>query len=124
MLRNADIYAFDEPSAFLDIEDRIALAKFLHRFVRGRGKTAVVIDHDMHLVDLLADSLILFQGDPGLRGFANQLMNKEEAMNKFLATLAITYRRDETTGRPRINKEGGRLDKLQKETGQYYYVDR
>jgi ATP-binding cassette subfamily E protein 1 len=51
-------------------------------------------------------------------------MNKEEAMNKFLATLAITYRRDETTGRPRINKEGGRLDKLQKETGQYYYVER
>ena len=124
LLRNADIYAFDEPSAFLDIEDRIALAKFLHRFVRGRGKTAVVIDHDMQLVDLLADSLILFQGDPGLRGFANQLMNKEEAMNKFLATLSITYRRDETTGRPRINKEGGRLDKLQKETGQYYYVER
>ena len=124
LLRNADIYALDEPSAFLDIEDRIALAKFLHRFVRGRGKTAVVIDHDMQLVDLLADSLILFQGDPGLRGFACQSMNKEDAMNKFLATLSITYRRDETTGRPRINKEGGRLDKLQKEAGQYYYVER
>jgi ATP-binding cassette subfamily E protein 1 len=124
LLRDADIYALDEPSAFLDIEDRIALAKFLHRFVRSRGKTAVVIDHDMQLVDLLADSLILFQGDPGLRGFAGQAMKKEEGMNKFLATLSITYRRDETTGRPRINKEGGRLDKLQKEAGQFYYVDK
>ena len=78
----------------------------------------------MQLVDLLADSLILFQGDPGLRGFAGQAMKKEEGMNKFLATLSITYRRDETTGRPRINKEGGRLDKLQKEAGQFYYVDK
>jgi ATP-binding cassette subfamily E protein 1 len=124
LIREADIYALDEPSAFLDIEDRIALAKFLHRFVRGRGKTAIVIDHDMQLVDLLADSLIFFQGEPGLRGLAGQSMKKEEGMNKFLATLSVTYRRDETTGRPRINKEGGRLDRLQKEAGQFYYLDK
>lgn len=124
LIREADIYALDEPSAFLDIEDRIALAKFLHRFVRGGGKTAIVIDHDMQLVDLLADSLIFFQGEAGLRGFAGQSMKKEEGMNKFLATLSVTYRRDETTGRPRINKEGGRLDKLQKDAGQFYYLDK
>jgi ATP-binding cassette subfamily E protein 1 len=124
LIREADIYALDEPSAFLDIEDRIALAKFLHRFVRGRGKTAIVIDHDMQLVDLLADSLLFFQGEPGLRGLAGQSMKKEEGMNKFLATLSVTYRRDETTGRPRINKEGGRLDRLQKEAGQFYYLDK
>jgi ATP-binding cassette, sub-family E, member 1 len=124
LVREADIYALDEPSAFLDIEDRISLAKFLHRFVRGRGKTAIVIDHDMQLVDLLADSLIFFQGEPGLRGLAGQSMKKEEGMNKFLATLSVTYRRDETTGRPRINKEGGRLDRLQKDAGQFYYLDR
>jgi ATP-binding cassette subfamily E protein 1 len=51
-------------------------------------------------------------------------MKMEEGMNKFLATLSVTYRRDETTGRPRINKEGGRLDRLQKEAGQFYYLDK
>jgi ATP-binding cassette subfamily E protein 1 len=122
LLREADIYALDEPSAFLDIEDRIALAKFLHRFVRARGKTAIVIDHDMQLIDLLADSLILFQGNPGIEGAAGEPMKKEEGMNRFLKSLSITYRRDETTGRPRLNKEGGRLDKLQKEAGQFYYL--
>jgi ATP-binding cassette subfamily E protein 1 len=122
LLREADIYALDEPSAFLDIEDRIALAKFLHRFVRARGKTAIVIDHDMQLIDLLADSLILFQGNPGIQGAAGEPMKKEEGMNRFLKSLSITYRRDETTGRPRLNKEGGRLDKLQKEAGQFYYL--
>lgn len=124
LLREADIYALDEPSAFLDIEDRIALAKFLHRFVRARGKTAIVIDHDMQLIDLLADSLIFFRGEPGTHGMAGHPMKKEEGMNKFLESLSITYRRDETTGRPRLNKEGGRLDRLQKEAGQFYYLSR
>jgi ATP-binding cassette, sub-family E, member 1 len=78
----------------------------------------------MQLIDLLADSLIFFQGDPGLRGFAGQSMKKQDGMNKFLQALSITYRRDETTGRPRLNKEGGRLDRLQKGAGQYYYIDR
>jgi ATP-binding cassette, sub-family E, member 1 len=122
LLREADIYALDEPSAFLDIEDRIALSKFLHRFVRARGKTAIVIDHDMQLIDLLADSLIFFEGTPGSKGTASQPMKKEEGMNRFLEALSITYRRDETTGRPRLNKEGGRLDRLQKGSGQFYYL--
>ncbi len=124
LLREADLYALDEPSAFLDIEDRVALAKFLHRFVRGRGKAAVVIDHDIQLLDLLSDSLVSFHGEPGLTGLAGQPVKKEKAMNEFLETLSITYRRDETSGRPRINKEGGRLDRLQKESGRYYYLEK
>jgi ATP-binding cassette subfamily E protein 1 len=90
--------------------------------VRARGKTAIVIDHDMQMIDLLADSLILFQGNPGIQGAASEPMKKEEGMNRFLKSLSITYRRDDTTGRPRLNKEGGRLDKLQKEAGQFYYL--
>jgi ATP-binding cassette subfamily E protein 1 len=51
-------------------------------------------------------------------------MKKQDGMNNFLQALSITYRRDETTGRPRLNKEGGRLDRLQKEAGQYYYINK
>jgi len=43
-------------------------------------------------------------------------------MNLFLRGLGITYRRDETTGRPRVNKNGSQLDKLQKNSGEYYYI--
>jgi ATP-binding cassette subfamily E protein 1 len=122
LLRQADIYALDEPSAFLDVEDRIALAKFLQRFVRSNGKSAIVIDHDMQLIDLVADSLVIFQGSPGLEGFAGPPLHKETGMNQFLKVLSITYRRDETTGRPRVNKGGGRLDRMQKESGNFYYI--
>jgi ATP-binding cassette, sub-family E, member 1 len=122
LLREADIYALDEPSAFLDAEDRIAVAKFLQRFVRAQGKSAIIIDHDIQLIDLVADSLVIFEGRPGLEGYATESIKKEEGMNRFLKALSITYRRDETTGRPRVNKEGGRLDREQKESGNYYYM--
>jgi ATP-binding cassette subfamily E protein 1 len=122
LLREADIYALDEPSAFLDAEDRITIAKFVQRFVRAQGKSAIIIDHDMQLIDLVADSMVIFEGQPGLKGSATAPMRKEEGMNRFLKALSITYRRDETTGRPRVNKEGGRLDREQKQSGNYYYV--
>jgi ATP-binding cassette, sub-family E, member 1 len=122
LLRQADIYALDEPSAFLDAEDRIAVAKFLQRFVKAQGRSAIIIDHDLQLIDLVADTLVIFEGEPGLEGHATAPMRKEDGMNRFLRTLAITYRRDETTGRPRVNKEGGRLDRGQKESGNYYYT--
>jgi len=122
LLRPASIYALDEPSAFLDVEDRIALSKFLQRFVRAQGKSSVVIDHDMQIIDLVADSIVIFDGRPGLEGMASHPLQKEEGMNKFLRNLSITYRRDENTGRPRINKDGSRLDRLQKDSGDYYYV--
>jgi ATP-binding cassette subfamily E protein 1 len=122
LLRQADIYALDEPSAFLDAEDRIAVAKFLQRFVRAQDKSAIIIDHDMQLIDLVADTLVIFEGQPALEGSATAPIHKEEGMNRFLKALSITYRRDETTGRPRVNKEGGRLDREQKQSGNYYYV--
>ena len=122
LLRQADIYALDEPSAFLDAEDRIAVAKFLQHFIRAQGKSAIIIDHDIQLIDLVADSLVIFEGQPGLEGYAIKPIKKEEGMNRFLKALSITYRRDETTGRPRVNKEGGRLDREQKESGNYYYM--
>ena len=120
LVRPANIYALDEPSAFLDVEDRISLAKFLHRFVKAEGKSAMIIDHDMQLIDLVSDSLVIFTGTPAMDGIAHNPMNKEDGMNQFLGTLAITYRKDETTGRPRINKMGGRLDRKQKDSGDYY----
>jgi ATP-binding cassette subfamily E protein 1 len=122
LLRPADIYALDEPSAFLDAEDRIAVAKFLQRFVRAQGRSAVIIDHDLQLIDLVSDTIVMFEGKPGLEGMATAPLRKEDGMNRFLHELAITYRRDDTTGRPRVNKEGGRLDRDQKSSGNYYYV--
>ena len=122
LLRDADIYALDEPSAFLDVEDRIALAKFIQRFVRAQSKSAVIIDHDLQLIDLVADTLVIFTGKPGIEGNATETLSKADGMNLFLKGLELTYRRDMDSNRPRVNKIGSRLDRAQKESGNYYFV--
>ena len=121
LLQKVDLYALDEPSAFLDVEDRIAVAKFLQRFVRSYGKSAIIIDHDIQLMDLISDTMVIFEGESGLRGHATSPMPKPEAMNRFLKSLEMTFRRDEHSLRPRVNKLESRLDKTQKTSGQFYY---
>lgn len=122
LIREADIYALDEPSAFLDIEDRIIIAKFIQRFIKSKGKSALIIDHDIQLIDLVSDRLIIFNGTPGVEGSGTAPISKETGMNEFLKSLSISFRRDETSGRPRVNKENSRLDRQQKTEGNYYYL--
>ncbi|MEX2349168.1 MAG: ribosome biogenesis/translation initiation ATPase RLI [Nitrosopumilaceae archaeon] len=121
LLQKVDLYALDEPSAFLDVEDRITVAKLIQRFVRSYAKSAVIIDHDIQLMDLISDSLVIFEGIPGKEGHGTSPMPKAEGMNRFLKSLDITYRRDETSLRPRVNKTGSRLDRNQKQSGHFYY---
>ena len=121
LLQKVDLYALDEPSAFLDVEDRITVAKFLQKFARSYGKSAIVIDHDLQLLDLVSDSMVIFQGTPSVTGSASSPLSKVDAMNQFLKSLDITFRRDEKSRRPRVNKENSRLDKTQKASSNFYY---
>ena len=121
LLQKVDLYALDEPSAFLDVEDRIAVGKFLQKFCRSFGKSAIVIDHDLQLMDLVSDSMVIFEGTSSVEGYATSPLSKIDAMNRFLKSLDITFRRDEKSRRPRVNKDGSRLDKDQKASQDYYY---
>ncbi len=122
--QEADIYALDEPSAFVDVEDRFVIAKAIGRLVKAVGKSAMVIDHDIQLLDLVSDRMLVFTGRPGKVGYATAPLGKEDGMNIFLKEVGLTYRRDINSGRPRVNKPDGKLDREQKENGQYYYVTR
>ncbi|MGD0329438.1 MAG: ribosome biogenesis/translation initiation ATPase RLI [Nitrososphaeria archaeon] len=124
LLQNAEIYALDEPSAFIDAEDRVELAKIIQRYIRSRNKSAIVVDHDIQLIDIVSDRLMIFKGTPSFLGYVEAPLMKDDGMNEFLKQLGITYRRDWTTGRPRINKPKSKLDRIQKEEGRYYYIAR
>jgi ATP-binding cassette subfamily E protein 1 len=73
------------------------------------------------VIDRVADRVVVFEGTPGERGHANPPQPVREGMNAFLSSLEITFRRDERTGRPRVNKPGSQLDREQKSRGEYYY---
>ncbi|MDD4653405.1 MAG: ribosome biogenesis/translation initiation ATPase RLI [Methanothrix sp.] len=119
--RSADLYLLDEPSAHLDVEQRMLAAKVMRRFAESSEKTVLVVDHDIYLIDLLAERLMVFEGTPGVLGIAHTPLEMREGMNSFLKAINITFRRDEETKRPRVNKPESRLDRTQKDLGEYYY---
>jgi ATP-binding cassette subfamily E protein 1 len=120
--READIYLLDEPSAHLDVEQRMLAAKVMRRFAESTERSVLVVDHDIYLIDLLSERLIVFEGEPGVLGIAYPPYEMREGMNVFLKGIGITFRRDEETRRPRVNKPGSRLDRAQRDSGEYYYL--
>lgn len=122
LLEDADLYLLDEPTAFLDIEDRLKIAKMIKNFMQTKEKSAFIIDHDLVFMDYLSDRLQVFMGEPSIKGHAHSPLGMREGMNLFLKEIGITFRRDENNKRPRVNKPGSVKDKEQKEKGEYYYV--
>ena len=120
--RDADIYLLDEPSAHLDVEERLKLVKVLKDFALEQEVSVIVVDHDILLVDYLSDELMVFEGEGGKSGAASEPLNLREGMNKFLEEMDVTFRRDHETGRPRANKKDSLKDRQQRKIGEYYYA--
>ncbi|GGI94729.1 ribosome biogenesis/translation initiation ATPase RLI [Halobellus salinus] len=119
---DADLYVMDEPSAHLDVEQRVQATTAIRRYAENHDETVLVIDHDIYMIDLLADRLMVFDGEPSEYGHAGVPQEMRAGMNDFLEDLDITFRRDERTKRPRINKPDSQLDREQKRQGEYYYA--
>jgi ATP-binding cassette subfamily E protein 1 len=120
--RKADLFLLDEPSAYLDVEERLNMAKTIRRVTEAHSVTAFVVEHDVVAQDFVADRLMVFTGEPGVNGIANPPTSLREGMNAFLKGMNVTFRRDSVTRRPRVNKEGSQMDLFQKEIGEYYYT--
>lgn len=120
--RKADLFLLDEPSAYLDVEERLNMAKTIRRITEAHSVTAFVVEHDVVTQDFLADRMMVFTGEPGLEGIANPPTSLREGMNTFLKEMNVTFRRDLITRRPRVNKEDSQMDLFQKDSGEYYYT--
>jgi len=118
--RDADVYILDEPSAHLDVEQRVKVTRMIKHHAEGREAGIMVIDHDIYLIDMISERILVFEGEQGVRGTAAGPFGMREGMNRFLAALDVTFRRDQT-GRPRINKPDSFLDREQKASREFYY---
>jgi len=120
--KEADIYLLDEPSAFLDIEMRLIVAQLLRKSIEELKKSAFVVEHDIITQDFIADSILVFEGTPGIEGKAFAPLNLRDGFNLFLKIMGITFRREKLTKRPRVNKIGSTKDVYQKRINEYYYI--
>lgn len=119
----ADIYLVDEPSAYLDSEQRIVAARVIKRFILHAKKTAFVVEHDFIMATYLADRVIVYEGEPSVDCTAHAPQSLLSGMNAFLKSLEITFRRDPSNFRPRINKMSSVMDKEQKLAGNFFFMD-
>ena len=119
--QDADLYLLDEPSAYLDVEQRLLVSKLIRDEMERKEKTALVVDHDLLFVDYLSEELVVFDGVPAVRGKVHGPFGMEKGMNVFLKDLGITFRRDAESLRPRANKPGSVMDRKQKSEGKLYY---
>ncbi|MFX0024878.1 MAG: ribosome biogenesis/translation initiation ATPase RLI [Candidatus Hermodarchaeota archaeon] len=122
LTNEADIYLLDEPSAFLDVEMRLQVAQLLRKSIEELKKAAFVVEHDIITQDFIADSILVFEGIPGIKGKALPPLNLRDGFNTFLKIMGITFRRDSLTKRPRVNKIGSSKDQYQKRINEYYYI--
>jgi len=118
--READVYILDEPSAHLDVEQRVNVTRMIKHHAEGKEAGIMVIDHDIYLIDMISERILVFEGEPGIQGTAAGPFAMREGMNRFLHALNVTFRRDQS-GRPRINKPDSFLDREQKVSGEFYY---
>ncbi len=119
---DSNLFLLDEPSAYLDVEQRLLICKIIKSVAQEREATILAIDHDVMFVDYLSDRLIVFSGEPAQHGVLQGPFALEEGMNKFLQSLNITIRRDITSHRPRINKVGSVKDREQRAAGMWYGI--
>jgi ATP-binding cassette, sub-family E, member 1 len=119
--RDADVYLLDEPSAHLDVEQRLNVSNIIRGIIKKKEASCFVIDHDILFMDYLSDKLMVFLGTPGVKGQTHGPLQMRKGMNLFLKELNITFRRDKDTKRPRANKLNSQLDCEQKKKGEYYY---
>ena len=80
----ADVFLIDEPSAYLDSEQRITAAKIIKRYILHTKKTAFVVEHDFIMATYLADRVIVYEGSPGVDCKANSPQSLLTGMNAFL----------------------------------------
>jgi ATP-binding cassette subfamily E protein 1 len=120
LARDADLYILDEPSAHLDVEQRVKVTRMIKHHAEGREAGIMVIDHDIYLIDMISERILVFEGEPGMKGTAAGPFRMRDGMNRFLQELDVTFRRDQS-GRPRINKPDSFLDREQKGLGEFYY---
>src|SRR5687768_7175276 len=81
--KDAEYYFFDEPSSYNDVYQRLTVAKVI-RELAEEGKSVMVVEHDMTLLDYLSDYVHIIYGEPGAYGIVSALQSTKVGINNFL----------------------------------------
>jgi ATP-binding cassette, sub-family E, member 1 len=81
--KQADFYIFDEPSNFLDIKQRMKVAELIKN-LSSFDKYVLVVEHDLSMLDYMADNVVVLYGKPGVYGIVSDSMSLSSGLNDYL----------------------------------------
>jgi ATP-binding cassette subfamily E protein 1 len=97
-MRKGDVYLFDEPSSFLDVRQRLKVADLITS-LKEDNKIVAVVEHDLTLLDYLADYVVIMYGQPSVYGIVSQVLSARVGINSYLDGYIrqenIRFRKDE-----------------------------
>lgn len=80
--KDADVYFYDEPSSYLDIRQRLKVAEAIKE--KSEDSRVMVIEHDLAVLDFLADNVHLLYGSKGAYGVVTHPKGVRVAINSYL----------------------------------------
>ncbi|MDD1656621.1 MAG: ribosome biogenesis/translation initiation ATPase RLI, partial [Methanomicrobiales archaeon] len=82
LAREADFYFLDEITPFLDIYQRMAAADLIREMAATRP--LLIVEHDLAILDMLADTIHIAYGTPGVFGVVTQPKGVRVGINQYL----------------------------------------
>ena len=83
LLKDADVYFFDEPSSYLDIHERMRVVKIIQELSQS-GKRVIVIEHDLAILDVICDLIHVVYGERAAYGIFTLPRQTRTAINAYL----------------------------------------
>ena len=84
--RESDFYFFDEPSSYNDVFQRIGVARVIQDLAKI-GKSVMVVEHDLTLLDYLSDFIEILYGEPAAYGIVANMLSTKVGINVFLMVI-------------------------------------
>jgi ATP-binding cassette subfamily E protein 1 len=81
--KDTEFYFFDEPSSYNDVFQRIGVARVIQSLARI-GKSVMVVEHDLTLLDFLSDFVEVLYGEPAVYGIVSSVLSTKVGINVFL----------------------------------------
>ena len=81
--KKADVYIFDEPSNFLDVKQRLIVAKMIRSLI-STNTYVLIVEHDLSMLDYISDEINILYGEPGAYGIVSNSLSVSNGLNEYL----------------------------------------
>ncbi|MEF8908428.1 MAG: ribosome biogenesis/translation initiation ATPase RLI, partial [Haloarculaceae archaeon] len=85
LARDADFYFLDEITPYLDIGQRMTAARLVRELADEGGRSMLVVEHDLAILDLLADNIHVGYGEPGAFGVITTPKSTTNGINEYIS---------------------------------------